>query len=403
MSAEEAASIQPAEVTPLDADLGIMHLPQLSHVLTGELARLFRKGFWLVPLGLKRTPLVRLTDGQGNPVRRCPLSLVLSKMAGAGSSNYAIRLKGILVVDIDSDTPEAREYVLKRFGESSVQVKSPRGIHHYFRYDGEPPAKVRLPGIVIDFKSGEQQLIAGPYAERADGGQYWPLVGKLESVDLLPPFFDKQAPARRKKVAKAASLGGERIPVGGRNEALYRKAISYVSCSDTKNDLVDDLRQYRDIFFEDPQTVPDSEVEKIADWAIQKRQQGNVFSGRRSSVLIPRTSIDKLAAGGHGLAHLLYSVIMADLGHRPGYEFSIVPDALRSSGKLKAGRRQIYEAIQTLIDVGLIEVAFHSPKPKVPHRYRLAGRQERGEGFDNYIDTPTGHKGFVVYDGGRVD
>lgn len=121
-------------------------------------------------------------------------------------------------------------------------------------------------------------------------------------------------------------------------------------------------------------------------------------------MIIPRSSIDKLAARGEGLACLLYSVIMSDLGHKSGYEFSIVPDALRNSGKIKAGRRQIYQAVQVLLDEGLIEVTFQADKPKVPHRYRLVrlGQGEAEKGFNSYIGTLKGHTGFTVYEGGRT-
>lgn len=385
-----------------DSDLGPMHHPKLSDVLTGEMSRLHNAGFWLVPLGLNRKPLVLLTKKDGTPTRRLPLSAVIEKMAGAGSSNYGIRLPGLLVVDIDTDTPEAHAYVERRFGASSVQVKSPKGVHHYYKFSGRRPKNVKLPGIVIDFKLGCQEHIAGPFAEREDGGQYLPLRGRLTNANALPVFEDKEPTAVAAPTAVPVSLRNverqELIPPGARNKMLCKAAIRLVSYSDTKGDLLGDLLQYRNIHFEEPSSVSDAEVAAVADWAFQLMLDGKVYQGRKSGVLIPRESIDKLAARGEGTALLLYSIIQADLGHKPNYEFSIVPDALKRSGKLNAGRRQIYDAIQVLVDEKLIDVSFYSTKPKVPHRYRLPGGREGG-GFNTYIDIPIGHKGITVYEG----
>ena len=399
MAVSRAFDAHDSGVAP-DADLGPMHHPKLSDVLTGEMSRLHNAGFWLVPLGLNRKPLVLMTKKDGTPTRRLPLSAVIEKMAGAGSSNYGIRLPGLLVVDIDTDTPEAHAYVERRFGASSVQVKSPKGVHHYYRFSGRRPKNVKLPGIVIDFKLGCQEHIAGPFAEREDGGQYLPLRGRLTNANALPVFADKE-PAAAPTAAPVSLRNVEQqelIPPGVRNNMLCKAAIRYVSYSDTKDDLLADLLQYRNINFDEPSSVPDAEVAAVADWAFQLMLDGKVYQGRKSGVLIPRESIDKLAARGEGTALLLYSIIQADLGHKPNYEFSIVPDALKKSGKLNAGRRQIYDAIQVLVDEKLIDVSFYSSKPKVPHRYRLpGGREERG--FNTYIDIPIGHKGITVYEG----
>lgn len=378
-----------------DADLGVMHHPKLSPVLTGEMSRLYSAGFWLVPLGLDRKPLAFLKKKDGSPAKRLPLSVVISKMAGAGSSNYGVRLPGLIVIDIDTDTPEAHEYVARRFGVSTVQIKSPKGVHHYFRLGDARPKNVKLPGIAIDFKSGCQEHVSGPFAERVDGGHYLPLAGHLKHVEALPMFADHE-PDRRFEDWSDGSASS-RVAVGTRNKHLCSIAVSYVSCSDTKPDLLADLIAYRNIHFDDPGSFSDSEIEGIVDWAFKKKLEGKIFHGRRSGVFIQRETIDRLAALGDGTALLLYSVLQADHGHRPDFDFSIVPDALRQAGKLKVGRRQIYEAIQTLVDEGLIEITFQSTKPKIPHRYKLKERER----FITYIDTPNGHKGFTVYEGGK--
>lgn len=49
--------------------------------------------------------------------------------AAACSETYGIRLGGALVVDIDTDTPEARAFVNAHFPKSPVRVKTARGWH----------------------------------------------------------------------------------------------------------------------------------------------------------------------------------------------------------------------------------------------------------------------------------
>lgn len=79
--------------------------PRLSPVLTSEMTRLFSAGYSLLPLGSPdgKKPIMAFRGR-----KRFPLSRVVDKMAGAGSKTYGIRLKGLLVVDVDSDTPQAR-------------------------------------------------------------------------------------------------------------------------------------------------------------------------------------------------------------------------------------------------------------------------------------------------------
>ena len=108
---EEAHSLQDDDVVAFDADLGILHSKKLPSVLTGEMSRLYAAGFSLMPLGgdTGRRPLLSFKKSDGAPIGRHSLARVIGRMAGGGSENYAIRLKGMLVIDIDTDTPEARE------------------------------------------------------------------------------------------------------------------------------------------------------------------------------------------------------------------------------------------------------------------------------------------------------
>src|SRR5690606_21945337 len=88
--------------------------------------------------------------------------------AAGDSSTYGIRLEGLRVVDVDSDTPEARVYVENYIGHSPYRVKTSRGYHLWFRHKGEKPQNVRNAFIAIDFKTGGNQQVVGPRSIRPD-------------------------------------------------------------------------------------------------------------------------------------------------------------------------------------------------------------------------------------------
>ena len=135
-----------------------------------DMSRLYGGGHSLIPLGSGedgKSPLVRFEGS-----KRLPLGVIQNRMQQADSAIYGIRLHGMLVVDCDTDNAATAEYVEKRFGASSIQVKTPRGRHHYYRLDGATvPKRIREDGISIDFKSGANAYVAGPGSVRPDGGE----------------------------------------------------------------------------------------------------------------------------------------------------------------------------------------------------------------------------------------
>lgn len=401
MSAQEA--VHPSSDTiARDADLGTMHHPRLSHVLTGEIARLYRAGFWLLPLGLKREPLVKFKTGAGDATKRHPMSLVIEKMAGAGSSNYAIRLQGIIVVDIDTDTEQARDYVRQRFGESSVQVRSPRGIHHYFRHDGKAPEPVRLPNISIDFKAGRQSLIAGPFAVRSDGGEYLPLKGHLESVSALPSFVDRDVDDQGDNGAEIRT-GAQRIPRGDRHRTLKKRGMQMVGVVASEAELIEELILFRDWECEVPEEVADSEVEALARWFWFKRCNNEIWGGRQSPMGMTRASLDQLSNVKYGdQAWMLYSYVHSVHDHL-GREFSIVPEAILAAGKLQAlSAKDIRRAAQILVDHKLLWRREVKEGFKRKYLYRIVGGRQRERSVD-YINAQYGNTGLKLYEGGKSD
>jgi|GEM_PF-2255113 len=402
---DQATTSTAIDLPEPDDDLGPLHHHKLSAVLTGEMGRLYSAGFWLLPLGQKREPLLKFKTSEGDSVRRHQLSLVVQKLVAAGSSNYAIRLRGMVVVDIDTDTPEAREYVERRFGNSTVQVKTPRGIHHYYRFSGRAPAKVSLPGISIDFKTGEQSLIAGPFAERADGGAYYPLKGKLESVEALPPFVDQDTddiptPANE---SDDGLVVGRRVPRGDRHMHLKRRGMQLIRMVESEQELIGELLRCREWDCDFPDEIPDSEVESIARWFWFKRCNNQIWGGRHSPMGMTRASLDQLLNVKYGQdAWLLYSFVHG-IHHHNHREFAIVPESIHAAEKLKAlSCKDIRRAAQILVDHGLltrrkIKEGF---KWKYLYRITLSIGGERRE-VSHYITSQNGHMGLTLIEGDR--
>ncbi|MER9309797.1 hypothetical protein NKI51_10805 [Mesorhizobium australicum] len=370
-------------------------LASLSPVLIAEITRLFNAGFWLLPLGLGdegRKPALKFKRSDGtSPIGRHPLDLVIRKMQELGSSNYAVRLNGMLVVDIDTDTPEAHEYVARWFGASPVQTKTGKGVHHWYHFSGQkPPDDVRIPGIHIDFKAGPLELAAGPFAERQDGVHYWPLKGRLETLAALPEFVDRRPAVPEPEVIQ---YKGDKVAAGSRNRALYTRAIEYVTHIDTLDELVDDLLAYRNIHFDEPATVPDAEVRGVAKWAWGHRLNNTVWARRESGVIINRSIGDRLLAKPYGSdAFALYYMLKANHGHLPGKRFAVVPDAVRKSGLLNLCRNHIRAALDMLIDEGLL-IRHPQTKPGQPCEFQLTGgvgREDIGESVSSYIVTQIG-------------
>ena len=106
-----------------------------SDVLKAVLTRLHAAGYWLLPLGAGedgRKPSLSFSTSDGRPTGRHPLELTIRRMAAVGTSNYAIRLMNLLVVDVDTDTQEAHAYVERWFGSSRCRSR---------------PAKASITGI----------------------------------------------------------------------------------------------------------------------------------------------------------------------------------------------------------------------------------------------------------------
>jgi hypothetical protein len=171
-----------------------------------------------------------------------------------------------------------------------------------------------------------------------------------------------------------------RIQEGERHSALKRHARELISTAATLEQFTMDLLAFRDRKLDEPGNFADEQVSNLAHWFWEKREKGELWAGRDSVVKIHRSVIHELAARGEGPAMLLYSLLNADHGHVPGKTFAVVPDALRASGRVKAGRRQLYAAIDVLMELGLLVCVANPVGRQNCRLFRLgSGRIEKKE------------------------
>jgi hypothetical protein len=343
-----------------------------------EISRLSHAGFSLLPLGAG-------SDGKGpllgfKNIPKFPLNNVLGVMRGKSSQMYAVRLPGLLVIDIDTDTQQAHALVEKHFGVSSVQVKTPRGLHHYFRLpDGiSVPKNIRQDDIAIDFKHGENSYVAGPHSTRPDGGEYIPAVGILGETPM-PEFklLNKAPYSGAACKSKTRPLTEGRVGTGKRNAFLTRKSIEFVQCVDSEADLLSELMAQRDYDCEAPETISDSELVGIASWAWALRVENRIFEGRNSGVIIKRNIMDQLLGLPYGQnAFALHCILETSHGHIPGKRFRIDPVAMKRDGLISFGRDACFQARNLLIEQRLLRRVGNYKPGSHPQHYQLTRSAE---------------------------
>lgn len=111
--------------------------PGLTEDFRAEMARLYRAGFHLLPLGGGDDGKKPLLKGWAD--KRLTLAQVFGPMHRAGVAMYGIRLDWLAVVDCDTDDPVLVAELEARFGPSPVHVQTPRGLHFYYLANGKPP------------------------------------------------------------------------------------------------------------------------------------------------------------------------------------------------------------------------------------------------------------------------
>ncbi len=265
----------------------------------------------------------------------------MAPMTNRQSFTYGIRLDQLLVLDFDTDDPDLIARMEARFGPSPVHVRTPRGWHLYYAAGGIIPA-LKAGGLSVDVKTGPRAYVVGPLSERPDGGRYVYAKGRL-GVDRLPSLRVSQGPV----VATAV--------IGERHNRLKTEGRAMVEFVDSLSELVGNLCAFRDDYLPDPQSVPDSEVQGIANYFWKLRLEGRLSKGRDSEFSLHRATLDALADARNRSEAVALFVTLQDLhGHSPGKRFPLVWMAMKSAGRTDLSRARFDAAKKTLLERGLI-------------------------------------------------
>ncbi len=325
-----------------------------------EIARLHGAGFNLLPLGGGSDAKAPLCSLQGSA--RYPLKRVLGPMYGKGSACYGVRLPGLAVIDCDENNLSLVKDMQARFGGSPVQVSTPRGMHLYYSDHGGQAPNLRAQGFPVDIKRGASSYVVGPHSTRPDGGVYHPVRGML-GADALPAI---SLPADGVVASTSA------ISKGNRNRELSLAAIGMVEAVESPDELFGNLAFIRDDECEDPATLPDSELRKIADWAWTKRLEGKVYRDRDSEFRINRTALDRLSTYDNAYDAIgLFVVLQSIHGHIAGKTFALEHAGMAKAGLTSLGRRRFSDAIKSLRQAGLLGVAKEYSVGHSRRAYRL--------------------------------
>lgn len=324
------------------------------------ISTLWDRGAFIIPTGgdTGKKPLVRMFKN------RHPLQLVFEKLKDAESLTYGIRLPHLAVIDIDDPSETLLTEIIDRCGDSPFKVATGRGKHLYYACNEKPTFNFRGSGMPVDIKYGLNAYVIGPHSTRPDGVHYR-FEGANLSLNKLPTL---NLPRCSRSVGRATLINE-----GSRNSFLYKQAINYVRTVENENELYENLIYDRDEYCENPQSISDKEVSKIAKWAWLKRLDNKIFEGQHSVFKVDRHAHTTINAHPKGRdAWELYVFLNDKHGHQIGKRFVIDVEAIQQAYKFHFGQRATYTAINTLLELGYLKLVKNYSVQKTKRLFQLS-------------------------------
>ncbi len=131
------------------------------------------------------------------------------------------------------------------------------------------------------------------------------------------------------------------------------------------------LQSLRDDDCADPDTVPDDEIRKIADWAWSRRLEGKVYRGRDSDFRLHRSALDALRQLPNASDAIALFVTLQDQHGHTSKPFPLDFPAMKAAGHTDLSRERFIAARDALRSAGLLEIATRHLAGKQPRAYRL--------------------------------
>jgi hypothetical protein len=283
------------------------------------------------PVGSDKTPQIRRwnrvgLEGSAKLAERFTESNAFGFQLGTRSR--------VTVLDVDTHDDAILSAALNEHGATPFFVRTGGGYHAYYRYSGERRHVRPYPAKPIDVL-GDGYVVAAPSI--AAKGQYQIIAGTLDDLANLPPIHVVLDDLRRDRSA---------IPVGERNDTLYRFALQQTMHADDFDSLLDVMRT-RNMDCETP--LPDCSILSIAKSAWRCEQEGRNLVGRGRAVVTPHALIDGLIGESQD-AFILYTLLNR---YHWGREFAV---ANAMAAQLGWTRKRLAQARTILLRRGLLQL-----------------------------------------------
>jgi hypothetical protein len=307
-----------------------------------------------------KRPLVRNWQVMGQRAARNLLTR--PEFADANLGICCGKKTGITEVDVDESSDAAVADAMSRFGPTSVIIRTASGKYKlWYRHNGEN----RITGGVIDGHRidilGRGQTVAPP-SIRPDlfSRRYEFIEGGLDDIANLQVIDPAGLPNHHKVSEREPTLGpGGLVPVGQRDDWLFRKLLRDVRDVDSEADLRDIAFSYNEGSFAEP--LPETQVEAKVQRVLYLERIEQNFA-RRPSVIIPHDIGDQLTPDELWLMYVLRR------SHPNGRKFKL---ATRSMGQTYGvDYRRIQKAADGLVRAGVLECV-NPPVRRFAGEYRL--------------------------------
>lgn len=312
------------------------------------------RGLVPIPLGGDdgKKPLVTFGNWKGPPAPR-HLNRLIGKFTAA---NIGILCgpPGPTVVDVDD--PRLFDVAISRFGLTPLIVETPSGRWHlYYATNGEPCSNLRSEGLAIDVKGRGGLIVAPPsvrFSGPHEGKGYRFAAGTYDDLSQLPMIRPGSMP-----VAGLGRTGPWRhddpsfIPVGRRNNFIFRNALRLAWHVDSVDNLIDALANLNQAF---PEPLSHTEVLKTVTSAWKTHCEGKNWCGQEQKAAISVGEAAQLFPCPDALALLVH--LRLSHGARQERSFALSAKAMSKTGPLAGwDRRRIERARQFLIERRFLE------------------------------------------------
>lgn len=251
---------------------------------------------------------------------------------------------------VDCDDRDLAGEMIQRCGDTDLIVKSPRGLHLYYRHSGEMNVQ-GLDGAKVDIR-GFGGLILAPPSIRPDSGQeYETIMGRYEALDRLPEVNPGSLPLYQSTVipCRPGAIGSDVDdmiggPVEGtRNLALftYLRGVAF-DCSD-ESALIDQANEFNRSC---RPPLPNAEVLGAVQSVWRYRMEGRLAKPGEHFAMITDRETGLLFKQPDAVLLLVYLRQLHGSRRKP---FALVPEKCApifgiSRDRIRAARNQLVDA-----------------------------------------------------------